>query len=68
MQGGLFNNELERVTVAASFLEEIRAKGKTKPTMQRIAVAHGLAFDPHVDGRLRLTPVGAARLNDAAAA
>jgi hypothetical protein len=27
-----------------------------------IAVAHGLAYDPHVDGRLRLTPVGRAKL------
>lgn len=61
MQEGLFN-ELERVTVAVSFLEEIRAKGKTKPKMQTVAIAHGLAFDPHIDGRLRLTPVGEARL------
>lgn len=57
MQEGLFN-ELERVTVAASFLEEIRVKGKTKPKAQTIAIAHGLAYDPHVDGRLRLTPRG----------
>lgn len=49
-------------------LEEIRVKGKTKQKPQQIAIAHGLAFDPHVDGRLRLTPVGAARLAAAATA
>jgi hypothetical protein len=61
MQEGLFD-ELERATVAASFLEEIRAKGKTKAKAQTITIAHGLAYDPHVDGRLRLTPAGEARL------
>lgn len=61
MQEGLFN-ELERVTVARAFLEEIAATGKTKARMQTLAVAHGLAYDPHVDGRLRLTPLGRARL------
>lgn len=61
MQEGLFN-DVKRSTVAVGFLEEIRAKGKTKPKVQTIAIAHGLAFDPHVDGRLRLTPAGEARL------
>lgn len=61
MQEGLFT-PLERSTVAAGFLAEIRDRGKTKPKMQTIAIAHSLAFDPHVDGRLRLTPVGEARL------
>ena len=65
MQEGLFT-ELERAAIAASFLEEIRVKGKTKPKMQTIAIAHGLAFDPHVDGKLRLTPVGRAQLLSAA--
>lgn len=27
-----------------------------------IAIAHGLAYDPHVDGKLRLTPVGRDKL------
>jgi hypothetical protein len=49
---------IERTAVAAAFLLEIQAKGKTKPKMQTIAIAHGLAYDPHVDGRLRLTPRG----------
>lgn len=65
MQEGLFN-ELERATVAAAFLEEIRVKGKTKPKAQTIAIAHGLAYDPHVDGRLRLTPRGREKLSQAA--
>jgi hypothetical protein len=67
MQEGLFN-ELERATVAISFLEEIRAKGKTKDKAQTRAIAHGLAYDPHVDGRLRLTPAGEARLAQRTAA
>lgn len=53
----------ERTAVAAAFLMEIRDRGKTKPKAQTIAVAHGLAYDPHVDGRLRLTSRGLAQLN-----
>lgn len=53
---------IERTAVAAAFLMEIRDKGKTKPKVQTIAIAHGLAYDPHVDGRLRLTLVGRAKL------
>lgn len=29
---------------------------------QAISIAHGLAYDPHVDGKLRLTPTGRERL------
>ena len=43
-------------------LEEIRTTGKTSAKRTEIAIAHGLAFDPHVDGRLRLTPPGRAAL------
>lgn len=46
-------------------LEEIRVKGKTSTRAQAIAIAHGLAYDPHVDGRLRLSPVGRRALDDA---
>lgn len=52
----------ERLIAAAALLDEIRRTGKAKPRQQAIAIAHGLAFDPHVDGRLRLTPVGVERL------
>jgi len=31
-----------------------------------IAIAHGLAYDPHVNGRLRLTPAGREKLEAAA--
>lgn len=67
MQEGLFT-PIGRSTVAAGFLAEIQAKGKTKPKVQTIAIAHGLAFDPHIDGRLRLTPAGEARLEQQTAA
>lgn len=43
-------------------LEQIHRTGKAKPKAVSIAIAHGLAYDPHVDGRLRLTPVGRAKL------
>jgi hypothetical protein len=48
--------------VDAAALEQIRLEGKAKPKQQQIAIARGLAFDPHVDGRLRLTPAGRAQL------
>lgn len=56
----LFADAAGGVDVVA--LEEIRTTGKAKPKAVTIAVAHGLAYDPHVDGRLRLTPVGRAKL------
>lgn len=56
----LFEDAAGGVDVTA--LEEIRATGKTKAKAQAIAIAHGLAYDPHVDGRLRLTPVGRTKL------
>lgn len=43
-------------------LELIQKTGKAKPKQVSIAIAHGLAYDPHVDGRLRLTPVGREKL------
>lgn len=58
-----------RLLVADAFLEEIergKVGGTRKPRLQSIAIAHGLAYNPHVDDRLRLTPVGRARLDDAA--
>lgn len=51
-----------RLVVAAALLAEIEATGKTKPKAQQMAIAHGLAVDRHVDGRLRLTPAGAEKL------
>jgi hypothetical protein len=54
--------EIDRIGIALGFLEEIRATGQTKPKALTIAIAHGLAYDPQVDGRLRLTPVGRAKL------
>lgn len=43
-------------------LEQIRLEGKTKAKDQARAIAHGLAYNPHVDGRLKLTPAGRAKL------
>jgi len=60
----LFTDAAGGVDVVA--LEEIRATGKTKPKALTIAIAHGLAYDPHVDGRHRLTPVGREKLEAAA--
>lgn len=57
--------ETQRLTNALRFLEEIRATGKTSKRETSIAIAHGLAYDPHVDGRLRLTPPGRAKLEAA---
>jgi hypothetical protein len=58
--------EIDRIRIALGFLEEIRDTGKTKPKALTIAIAHGLAYDPHVDGRHRLTPVGREKLETAA--
>lgn len=52
-------------TVDVSALEQIDCEGKAKTKAQQIAIAHGLAFDPHVDGRLRLTPLGREKLRAA---
>ena len=46
-------------------LEEIRAKGKTSTKAQARAIAHGLAYDPHVEGKLKLTPAGREKLRAA---
>lgn len=43
-------------------LEQIHRTGKAKPKAVSIAIARGLAYDPHVDGRLRLTLPGRAKL------
>lgn len=48
-------------------LEEIRVTGKTSAKKQQILVGHGHAYDPHVDGRLRLTPAGREKLSVAPA-
>lgn len=65
MANKLMSPEANRLLVADAFLDEIERRkigGKTKPRLQGIAIAHGLAYDPHVDGKLRLTPAGRARL------
>jgi len=62
----LFADAAGGVDVVA--LEEIRTTGKTSAKRTQIAIAHGLAYDPHVDGRLRLTPVGREKLGAAATA
>lgn len=60
----LFTDAAGGVDVVA--LEEIRTTGKTNAKATTIAIAHGLAYDPHVDGRMRLTPVGREKLTGAA--
>lgn len=62
----LFTDAAGGIDIVA--LEKIRATGKAKPREATIAIAHGLAYDPHVDGRLRLTPVGREKLRAATAA
>ena len=56
----LFSDAAGGVDVVA--LEEIAHTGKTNAKATTIAIAHGLAYDPRVDGRLRLTPVGREKL------
>lgn len=56
----LFTDAAGGVDVVA--LEGIRTTGKVKAKAQAIAIAWGLAYDPHIDGRLRLTSVGRAKL------
>jgi hypothetical protein len=62
--------DADRLNNAYAFLEEIRVTGKlTGKTSKREtskAIAHGLAYNPHVDGRLRLTPRGREKLEAAA--
>lgn len=43
-------------------LEQIWRTGKAQPRATSIALAHGLAYDPHIDGKLRLTPLGREKL------
>lgn len=53
----------DRTLAALALLAEIRTTGKTSSKKgKQIAIAHGHVYDPHVDGRLRLTPVGRERL------
>jgi hypothetical protein len=54
--------EPPRQGVSDATLREIHRTGKARPKRMAIAIAHGLAYDPHVDGRLRLTPVGREKL------
>lgn len=56
----LFANAAGGIDIVA--LEQIRTTGKAKPKAVSIAIVHGLAYDPHVDGRLRLTLPGRAKL------
>lgn len=41
-----------------------RIIGKRSDHRTMRAIAHGLAYDPHIDGRLKLTPPGRARLEE----
>lgn len=59
--------DADRLNNAVAFLAEIRDTGKTSKKATSVAIAHGLAYDPHVDGRLRLTDRGRERLEEAAA-
>jgi len=55
--------EQNRTLAALALLAEIRDTGKTSSKKGlAIATAHGHVYDPHVDGRRRLTPVGRAKL------
>jgi hypothetical protein len=56
----LFSDAAGGVDVEA--LELIASTGKAKPKQVSIAIAHGLAYDPRVEGRLRLTPLGREKL------
>lgn len=57
--------------VDVGILEQIRRTGKVKPARPKqvaVVIAHGLAYDPHIDGRLRLTKPGLAKLRAATVA
>lgn len=55
--------DTERLTTAVALLAEIRDTGKSSSKRGKaIAIAHGHVYDPHVDGRLRLTPIGRERV------
>lgn len=49
-------------------LEQVRANGRVagKKADQRtmVLIAHGLAYNANVDGRLKLTPVGVKKLEE----
>ena len=54
------------VRVPIDFLQRIqRGEVSSASTVREVpvAIAHGLAFDPHLDGRLRLTPTGLAKVH-----
>lgn len=54
-------------TALLEALGKIRTTGRAKRRWQTIAIAHGLAYDPHVDSRLKLTPAGSAKREGAPA-
>lgn len=39
-------------------LRKIHLRQKPNERRANVAIAHGLAYNPHVDGKLRLTPRG----------
>jgi hypothetical protein len=50
---------------ALAALRKLQAGGKLSEREATIAIAHGDVYDPHIDGRLRLTSAGLAKLRDA---
>lgn len=65
-QAALFDAGLGRAAADMETLRRIHAGKVTRGTKAaNVPLAHGLAYDPHVDGRLRLTPAGRAKLRSA---
>jgi hypothetical protein len=67
-QGSFFevDTSVERAAANMEMLRQIRmGKIRRSTKAANVLMAHGLAYDPHVDGRLKLTPAGLAQLKAA---
>lgn len=53
---------IDRGAANLDALRRLYSGQKLAKREQNILCAHGLAYDPHVDGRLRLTPPGLAKV------
>jgi hypothetical protein len=57
------NMGIDRAAAHMEVLRDVHAGRVRRGTKAaNVPMAHGLVFDPHVDGRLRLTPKGLAKV------
>lgn len=61
-QDSLFDSPPDRGAANLDALRRFHAGQKIGQREQNVLLAHGLLFDPHVDGKLRLTPPGRAKV------